>query len=112
MLPFAILMFLNIVVLTCWTAIAPLKWIRTDGTGIDSFNRVLESVGECTSDDDGPGSSPFVISLLIINISAVLGANYQAYKARNIQTDFSESKYIAITSKLMILATSCFLFVF
>ena len=37
-----------------------------------------------------------MLGILIINGSAVLAANYQAYRARNITTEFSESKYIGI----------------
>jgi hypothetical protein len=32
----------------------------------------------------------------IVNITAILLANYQAYKGRHIQTEFSESKYIFV----------------
>merc|ERR1712045_645232 len=39
---------------------------------------------------------PYVISILSLNSAVLLLAIYQAFKARNIATDFSESKYIGI----------------
>eukprot|EP00957_Ditylum_brightwellii_P169494 12900603-Ditylum_brightwellii.AAC.1 len=45
MLPFTILLSLSMLVLICWTAIAPLKYTRTSNAGTDNFNRVMALLG-------------------------------------------------------------------
>jgi hypothetical protein len=97
MAPLVCLMTVNIVVLIIWTTVSPLEWVRKAGAE-DRFGRVVESSGGCTSDD----SLPFLIILATINISALLLASYQSYKARNISTEFSESEYIFRVVLLMI----------
>lgn len=92
--PFLILLGLNTIVLICWTAISPLKWERVHTDARDDFGRPLDSTGRCTVENNK--SLPFVVLLLIINMAVLLLANIQAYQARTITVEFSESKYIGI----------------
>lgn len=90
---FTILFGLNLAVMIPWTLIAPLEWNRVPASSTDIFDRPIESYGICSNGD----SLPFVIAILIFNISALLVANWWAYQARNIETEYHESRYIAIS---------------
>lgn len=58
----------------------------------DDYGREIESVGYCLSEDQ----TPFVASIFVINGCALLLALWQAYLARNIKTEYSESSYIGM----------------
>lgn len=91
MVPFLILFSCNVLILSLWTAFAPLQWERQI-LEVDEFGRTLESVGQCRSD----GWLPYGIALFLVDGTALLLAISEAYRAREIATDFSESKYIAM----------------
>mmetsp|Transcript_42300 Transcript_42300/g.101851 ORF Transcript_42300/g.101851 Transcript_42300/m.101851 type:complete len:984 (+) Transcript_42300:2049-5000(+) len=92
MLPFVVLLSLNFVVLILWTAIDPLVYERKFLRGTDYWNREYESIGTCTSEN----SAAFLAPLSFINFFVLIIACWQAWKARNIKTEFSESKYIGL----------------
>ena len=95
--PFVGLMSINIIVLTCWTIVAPLVYKRYDHEGTDDWNRKISSYGICVTDSDAAGGTvPYIIILAVVNLGVLFLANVQAYQARSIQTEFSESKYISI----------------
>lgn len=105
MKPYFIMMAMNLIVLTCWTIIAPLTYQRFNSDGTDEWNRIIATYGVCTSKSDTRDANsffPYVIILLIINISLLIIANVQSYRARTIQTEFSESKYITIIMASML----------
>ena len=91
MKPFLILLFINVMILALWTALAPLTFSRM-GLEYDRFGRQIESVGVCHSE----GWLPYGISLLLVNFAALTLCIIEAYKARDIQSEFSESKYIGV----------------
>ena len=93
--PLVILLFLNILVLSLWTALSPLTWQRYFVGRVDKFGRELESLGTCTgsSRDDW---TPYLGVLLAINGTMVFLASYQSYRARSISVEFSESKYVGM----------------
>ena len=82
----------NFVVFTLWSIISPSEWRRTTKT-TDKFGRVESSYGSCTSDYE----DFFRILLALPNISIILLAAFQAYKARDITTELSESRYIMLS---------------
>lgn len=90
--PWFVLMMLNTIVLVIWTKVDPLRWERIDTGVVDGFDRSIDSYGVCNSKN----KVPYVVLLFLINLSLVLLANYQAYCARNLSTEFSESRYISI----------------
>lgn len=103
------MMAANIITLSCWTAIAPLTYQRFDGIGTDDWNRVLETYGVCSSESaeenrDANSFIPFLAIVAVINIGVLILANIQAYQARAIKTEYSESKYIAIIMASMLQA--------
>ena len=104
--PFTILMTANIIVLLCWTLIAPLQFERKASSGTDNWNRVYKSYyGVCVSTSEGVGGSTayvFPIILAAINLSTLILANIQAYRARKIKVEYSESHYMAMAMVCML----------
>ena len=90
--PLVTLMTCNTVVLVCWTVIDPLSYVRQDHDGTDYWNRVISTYGACQSNHVSAYLSP----LAVINSSAVAIASFQAYRARNIESLFSESRCIGL----------------
>ena len=92
LVPFMILFTLNIIILTLWTTLDPLTYVREDLPGTDGWNRVIATYGSCQSEN----ATPYLVPLAVVNLSVLVLANWQAYHARMIQSEFSESKYIGI----------------
>jgi len=88
---FTILLTLNVIFMLVWTLVDPMYFSRTEpiakGDG-------LTSMGTCKV---GHGKvSQVMLSLLIaVFFLVVVLANVEAYKARKINTEYSESKYVA-----------------
>jgi uncharacterized membrane protein YgcG len=87
--PFAILFTLNFIFLVAWTAADPLRWLR-----VPVPNQPWNTYGTCAS--TGPVGTSMMFLIVIINMTALLLAGWQAYKARNIDSEFSEAKWLAI----------------
>lgn len=87
------LLVVNVALLLSWTLVSPLEWKRFDKDSKDAFDRTTETYATCTSDK----SLPFVIVIIVVNLGALLLANFQAYQARDIQTEYQESRYVAIS---------------
>ena len=91
--PGAIILGCNILVLTVWTIMSPMIWeIRT--VQYDEFGRPKVQVGSCNAQEGN--ALAFIGSLLAIDGVAILITLWQAYEARHITTDLSESKYIGL----------------
>lgn len=90
---FALLYLINFIVMLSWQLVAPLQWIRVYLDSKDVFDRYVDSYGLCSNDN----ALPFVIVIVILNISTLLVANWWAYQARNIETEYGESRYIGIS---------------
>ena len=91
--PFAFICTCNVIVLTLWTVLDPLTYTRLVGDGTDLWNREIESYGACRSEQ----VIAYLIPLAIINFMVLGIACWQAFEARNIQSAFSEAKYIALS---------------
>ena len=91
MKPMIALLFLNIIALTVWTIIDPLQ-LQSEQIGLaqDKFVRDVEAYSVCSSDH----ASIFIAILRVINLGSCLFSSVQAYQARNIPTDLSESRYL------------------
>ena len=92
MIPFAILFALNVIILTLWTALDPMTYVRLDHPGLDGWNRVISSYGMCQSEN----VTPFLVPLALVNFLVLAIANWQAFSTRHIGDEFSESKFIAL----------------
>jgi len=89
MKPLIALLVVNVLVLSLWTGLDPLKWER-EVTTVDVFGQTLETEGHCGSGSFGA----FVTVIGVVNLGALAVAAYQAYCARDIALEFSESSYI------------------
>ena len=90
--PLATLLTINVAVLVCWTIIDPLTYTRQEHDGMDYWNRVISTYGACRSNH----VNRYLIPLAVINMGVVAVASFQAYRARHIESEFSESKYIGM----------------
>lgn len=90
--PFLILIAANVLILICWTVIDPLVYTRKAHLGTDGWQRVISTYGTCESEH----TSYYMIPLILINVVVLLLANWQAYQARSLETEFSEAKWIAV----------------
>lgn len=87
--PFAVLFTLNFALLLTWTLVDPLLWQRLPVASDQPWN----TYGTCLA-TRGKVATAMLASVAVINAGALILASYQAYKARNIPDDFSESKYV------------------
>lgn len=85
-------MTLNIVLLLSWTLVDPLRWHRV-------YTDELNSYGRCSA--EGGAWKGFLSALALLNFCALILANVQAYRARSINDELSESKYIGLTTLSM-----------
>lgn len=92
MLPFAILLTLNITFLLVWTIVDPMYWDRLATFGSDDG---LSSYGTCVLGRTGV-STAMLACLVTLAFVVVVLANIEACKGRNVSTEFSESKYVGI----------------
>lgn len=88
-LPFAILMTMNCAIILAWTLVDPLVWMRTEP------NDAYISQGYC----QGSEGSHVIFEVLIgaVNLVALVMANLQAFRARNISSEFSDSFNVMMT---------------
>lgn len=94
--PFVILFLLNFTVLLTWTLVAPIEYVRSPSGSHDRFGRSQSTSASCSVENTAAGIT-FLSFLLAINFVVVVYANVEAYKARDIKTEFSESRYIGIS---------------
>jgi gamma-aminobutyric acid type B receptor len=80
---------LNVILLICWTLIDPLQWKRQYING-----GVTNSYGSCRA--DGNASNAFAGLLILVDGAALLAALILAFKARNLEDEFTESKWIGV----------------
>jgi hypothetical protein len=89
LVPFVVLFILNFALLLGWTIADPLVWDRKI-SDTDSNN----SYGRCIA--HGTAHIYFLSAIVIIDVAALVLACYEAYKARGISDEYSETKFIAI----------------
>jgi len=93
LIPFAVLMTLNFIILLSWTLVDPPVFERV-------YIDELTSYGRCNS--EGSEWKGFISALAILNFTALIIANVEAYKARSINDELSESKYIGLATLSML----------
>lgn len=91
--PFVLLLVSNFAVLITWTIVDPLTYARQENEGTDYWNRVISTYGSCQSDS----VIPYIVPLALMNFLLICFAGWQALQARDIRSEFSESKYIGLT---------------
>jgi len=102
LVPFFILMALNLVVLITWSTIDPLVSTRIHtGNSVDEFGRLTESIATCASQSKTLEYT-FQAFWYLNFFCAVIVANYETYQGRNHPTEFNDSKYVAISMALLL----------
>ena len=86
-----VVLLIDVMILSAWTAIEPLQWARTV-VSTDQFGNPLESQGFCTSEH----WQVFFGVIAAFHILLIAVACYLCYVARDIPTKFSEGKYVSI----------------
>jgi len=87
--PLVILFTLNFIFLLTWTLAAPMTWERRPVSG-----EIWNTYGTCVA--SGPVSIAMLSSVVALNGIALLLAGYQAYQARRISDEFSESRQLGV----------------
>lgn len=90
-IPFAVLLGLNVLFMLIWTLVDPMYYDRSQRCGADEST----SFGSCRMGRTDV-SVAMAVSVAVVDLLALLLANLQAYKARNIKTDFNESGHVGI----------------
>lgn len=99
--PVAIVFLFNIVMLVSITTLTPITQ-ETSLSDNDEFERPTTQLTTCNRDE----AQPLVLTLLFTNTAVLVLALYQTWRARNLSTEFAESKYIAIALLLCIVITA------
>eukprot|EP00594_Rhizosolenia_setigera_P014214 CAMPEP_0178967794 /NCGR_PEP_ID=MMETSP0789-20121207/17827_1 /TAXON_ID=3005 /ORGANISM="Rhizosolenia setigera, Strain CCMP 1694" /LENGTH=821 /DNA_ID=CAMNT_0020653513 /DNA_START=43 /DNA_END=2505 /DNA_ORIENTATION=+ len=95
--PFTVMLLCNVIILIVWTMVNPMVYKRIyDEEDIDKFGRVSESYGMCVVEDESGSSVPYILSLVVVNLVAMVAANVEVYKGRKIKTEFNEGKQIGV----------------
>ncbi|KAI2510939.1 G-protein coupled GABA receptor [Fragilaria crotonensis] len=88
--PFAILLSLNFLLLTVWSVVDPLVWVRSDDYQFMTSGRASGSTAACASASK-TNEIIFYSFFCVFNFAALGCANWQSYKARKLRTDFNEN---------------------
>jgi hypothetical protein len=91
LVPFAVLFALNFALLLAWTLYDPLRFERLPVGSTNPFN----TYGTCSFERDG--TIGIAVGILTVNFGAILLACAQAYRARQISDEFSESRWVGVT---------------
>lgn len=89
MKPMIALLLVNIIILTVWTIIDP-RYYYIGHVELDDFGRVVETKSFCSSEHQ----KIFIGVLGGINLGSLAFTLVQAYQARKISTEYSESNCI------------------
>ncbi|CAB9507844.1 Gamma-aminobutyric acid (GABA) B receptor [Seminavis robusta] len=96
-----VLIALNVVLLTLWTVLDPLRWQRIV-VSRDYFERTVDSYGTCFHMQDQILARVFLLLVVAINVLVILVAAVQAYRARRLPSQYNERYHLAIASFLML----------
>jgi len=100
-LPLILSLLGNIFILALWQGISPLQYERHPVEyAEDEYRRSTASQGTCANSSN-LYYKWFIVALAVINGAALLLANFQAYRARHVQTELSESRYLGLSMGVM-----------
>jgi len=91
LVPFLILFTLNFALLLTWTLYDPLRYERLR---VDKSNPLV-TYGTCRFEKES--TVGLAVGVLAVNFGAIILACAQAYRAREISDEFSESKWVGVT---------------
>jgi len=88
--PFIVVFSVNCILLLCWTIIDPMRWFRQPINEGDLSN----TFGLCKS--TGNASKVFAGLVALTNLVALILACVQAYRARKLNDEYSESRWVLV----------------
>lgn len=95
--PVAIITVFNIIMLVLMTTLRPVYYDIVETTP-DKFGRMTEIYGNCKFVNDGDGGRKgalaFLLPTIVVNGVMVCVGLLQVWRARNLSTEYSESRYI------------------
>jgi len=102
--PGIIIVLGNLLITLIWQLVDPLRlvWVDDESGPVDQFGRPTDKLPECDSEEGL--DVYFRMIIFCLNAAIIVGANFQAYRARNISTEFSESVYIAYAMGIILQA--------
>jgi len=102
--PVAAITIFNIIMLVLMTTLRPVYYAIVQEND-DRFGRPTEIYGNCkfTSDGDKKGALPFLLPTIAVNFIMVFLGLFQTWRARNLATEFSESRYIGMVLVISLL---------
>lgn len=83
----------NVLLLISWTFVAPNEW--TVDSSKDEYGRIDPTVGSCQGSRDS--SIAFAIAILFLNLFLLIVSSWWAYRALDLDTEYSENKYISLS---------------
>lgn len=89
-LPTGILILVNVVFLLIWTFMDPLTWEREEVK-----NQPWNTYGKCSL-GQGVAAKTMLSCIIVVCAVSFIMTVWQAFRARNISSEFSESKYLGI----------------
>ena len=99
-IPFIVSFTCEVILLICWTVTNEQQYEVKDGEGTDGWNRKIQDNGVCNFFLN----KSFQLPNLVFIFGLLLLANFEAFKARNIDVEYSESKYITAITILILQA--------
>jgi len=98
MRPFYIMLLINLILLTIWSG-SPyhFTWHREPVHNYDEFGRSVESIGYCYPGGGNGMYLIFLVPLVLVNVLVLVLATFQTYKAKDLPTEFSETRYLALS---------------
>jgi len=89
--PVIILTTLNVIILALMSGFHPLSY-TVETVKVDQFEQLEETYGHCVWTD--PSAIWYIIVLSLLDVGSVIVSIVEAWKARNLATEFAESQYI------------------
>lgn len=88
----AVILVINVAILTTWSVVDPLLWVRVN-TVEDKYGEALSSQAGCTCE------YPWIWMALLgaLHFALLVLSSYMCYQARHISTRYSEAKYLRTT---------------
>ena len=81
----------NLIILITASVVDPMVWVRVPINGDDDYS---DTIGYC--DNGGPVGLALTSLLHIVNLIVLITLGVQAYRAREISSDFSEARGVAL----------------
>jgi hypothetical protein len=100
--PFVALMSLNLIILTVWTVMFPLRWTAIP-LHADPYGRITALQYTCfPQDETALGSTVCLFLLMGVTAAALALLNVESYRARNLPSEFNETSLIALTNLILL----------